>query len=117
MATIQEIRRENIANAAVSLSVTHVDNQVTVALNGVEIAQLTGPPGFQQFQENLSGQIVAGRPNVLVVTLVNFAGGGFNPAAIQAVLNVGGEEINLSASSGQSVAQGLFAQFIIILQR
>jgi hypothetical protein len=79
MATIQQHRRTNIGNGAVSLNVTAVDNELTIALNGVQLAQLTGPGGFSGHTENLAAQLKSGEPNVLVVSLANYNSGGFNP--------------------------------------
>jgi len=117
MAQVIEVRKSGIGTSAVVLTVTSVDNEVTVALNGTEIAHLVGPPGFTNYSENLTTKLIAGKPNVLVFTLVNYDGGGFNPASCAAKLDIGTEEINLSASSGAaSVTQGLFAQTIVVLE-
>jgi len=116
MAEIVEHRKTGIGNAAVSINVNQVDNELLIALNGTQIARLTGP-GNPVYQENLSQYILAGRPNVLVLTLANFSGGGFNPATCQAVLNVGNEEINLGVGSVGNAPEGVYAQSIIILER
>ena len=118
MAIIREFRRTNIDNAAVVVNVDSVDNEFTITLNGNQIAQLNGPGGNSQFTTNISNSVLRGKSNVLVLTLNNFAGGGFNPANVQARVEVGNETINVTESSGnQSAAQGLFSQSVIVLER
>jgi hypothetical protein len=70
MAQVIEVRKSGIGMAAVVLTVTGVDNEVTVALNGTEIARLIGPPGFTIYNENLTDKLIKGKPNVLVFTKV-----------------------------------------------
>jgi hypothetical protein len=118
MAQVFEIVRQGIRNSVVTLNVTQVDNEVTIALNNAQIAQLTDPPDFSGFSENLTGMLENGEPNVLVLSLVNYAGGAPNPVNVSASLNVGAEQISLNAGSGGvTVPQGLYAQFIVVLTK
>lgn len=115
MAIVNEVRKTGIGNSGVSIVIDYVDNQVLVALNGVQLAEITGP-GSQIYSENITGRLEDGRPNILTITLTNFFFNGTNPVGISGRVNVGSEEINLGQSSGNA-AQGIFSQTMIILEK
>jgi hypothetical protein len=109
-----------IGSAAVSIVVDKVDNQAVVTLNGQVLRVLEGPKNFQSYEENITNELRNDRPNVLVVTVANYSAKkeSFNPANLSGKLNVGGDEINLSVTSGNaSRPQGIFAQQVVILER
>lgn len=118
MAKITEVRKASIGNAGVTITIDAVDNHAIVALNGVQLKELKGPPGFQTYSENITTKLEDDRPNVLVVTLANLHGSGFNPANISGKVDIGSEEVNISETSGnQSVAQGIFSQTMLIIEK
>ncbi len=127
MARITEVRKTGIGNSSVVVTIDKVHNSAVVSLNGVELAELetnfyTNPPTFQTYTENITNKLQSGCPNVLVITLANHDLPGHdlprsvvNRTHISGKVNVGSEEINISATG--NAPQGIFSQTTIILEK
>jgi hypothetical protein len=65
-------RHDNMRTGNLQVTIDKIDNEVTVVLNNFD-KTLKGPKGFDGWTGNLTSFLEEGMPNVLVVTLVNYA--------------------------------------------
>ena len=121
VAIVEGYIRSNAGSGTI-IDVNNVDNELTITLNGDLVTQLTGPAGeMDRFNKNITGILKDGI-NVLVFSLVNFSGEGWNPASLNASVSIGGERINLNQASATDPSQpgapqGLYYQAVFVLTK
>jgi hypothetical protein len=103
---IEEYRRINAGNGTF-VDVNKVNAELTIVLNGMLLAILTGPEsGQDNYNRNITNNLISGQ-NILVFTLLNL-GGESSEVSLDASVSIGAERINLNQKA--IAPPGLFYQ-------